>query len=71
MRFKSVVEKICTSLQKTYLCHVYIPLPGVFSRVHGKVPLHREPKSKSQKARRGKENFAECQHPAKKYDMAQ
>jgi hypothetical protein len=25
----------------------------------------------SQKARRGKENFAECQHPAKKYDMAQ
>jgi lipid-A-disaccharide synthase-like uncharacterized protein len=35
-----------TSLQthsnrKTYLCRVYFPLPGVFSRVHGKATLRR------------------------------
>jgi hypothetical protein len=66
MRFKSVVEKICTSLQKTYLA-MYIFLCRVYFLGYTAKFLF----AGSQKARRGKEIFAECQHPAKKYDMAQ
>jgi hypothetical protein len=47
--FASIISVRREHYRKTHLCRVYLPLPGVFSRIHGKTALRRVPKNNTRR----------------------